>query len=76
MLCQRCSGSGFYVGNGYVRQDCDCDELRTESTSIKSVSIDKTSTEYRKAIKSLMLSCKCSKEEAMKMFDEQYEKIA
>jgi hypothetical protein len=82
MLCYRCGGTGRYMGNGMIMTDCKpCPILlKDQKESIKladdSYKLDKRSKSYKDAIRDIMsLNDGVSKEEAVKMFDDAYEKV-
>jgi hypothetical protein len=78
--CLACHGSGKVMANGMVYRDCvKCDaEGVIYSDEIEkpkiAVNIDKRSAEYKTAIKKIMESGS-TKEEAAKIFDEEFEKL-
>ena len=74
MRCSKCQGSGTVMGNGMIFRDCDCDD--GVAREVKPVSIDKRSASYREAIKKIMESNEVSREEAVKVFEDEFEKIA
>ena len=74
MRCNKCQGSGQIMGNGMIFRDCDCDE--GEIHAPKPVQIDKRSASYREAIKKIMQSGDCTREEAVKVFESEFDKIA
>ena len=74
MRCTRCYGTGRIMGNGMIYEDCNCNE--GIAREIKPVSIDKRSASYREAIKKIMDSNDISREEAVKVFETEFEKIA
>lgn len=81
MLCHRCGGSGKYLGNGMMMTDCRiCDEYgevkALDHKDDKVIAIDRRSQSYKDSIKKIMqLNPKITREEAVKMFDEAYEKV-
>ncbi len=78
MLCQKCNGSGKFMGIGFVTLECPCDdeyESVKKSTS-NEVQIDKRSKSYREAITRLMSENDLSREEAIELFEEEFKKIA
>jgi hypothetical protein len=74
MRCSRCQGSGTIMGNGMMFIDCDCDNGVAHEP--KPVAIDKRSASYREAIKKIMESNEVTREEAVKVFEDEFEKIA
>jgi hypothetical protein len=82
MFCVRCAGAGKYLGNGMVMIECkDCDGFgKVEAKKVdekKSIDkVDRKSSAYKEAIKEIMtLNPDISREEAVKMFDNAYEKV-
>ncbi len=80
--CYRCNGTGKYLGNGMINTDCDkCDDngslIDNKHTKIPELEkIDRRSQSYRDAIKDIMdLNPTISRLEAVKMFDETYNKV-
>ncbi len=78
-LCVRCGGSGKYMGNGMMLADCTlCDDDYVASgapVTLELPKIDRKSKSYHKAIKDIMqLNPDISRESAVKMFDEAYDK--
>lgn len=78
MLCYRCGGTGKYLGNGMTPTNCTiCDDsghVIAEEAEVKPP-IDRKSPSYQKAIKEIMaLNPSISRPEAIKMFDEAYNK--
>lgn len=78
-LCCRCQGSGMYLGNGMIMTECNLCGDNAQETKISPPSLDKIdrrSKSYKKTIDDLMgLNPKLSRDEAVKLFDETYEKI-
>lgn len=62
------------MGSGMIFKDCDCDDGQTPI--IKPVPIDKRSKAYREAIDNIMAADDVSREEAVKMFESAFDKIA
>lgn len=80
MRCQKCYGSGTIMGKGMIYEDCDCqytqfNEKNTETEPNK-VQIDKRSKMYREAIGKIMHENKMTKDAAMRLFEEEFYKIA
>lgn len=78
MLCYRCGGTGKYLGNGMITTKCTiCDEsghVKADDVESKPP-IDRKSQSYQKAIKEIMaINPGISRPEAVKMFDEAYNK--
>lgn len=75
MLCYRCQGSGKYLGNGMMMTKClicENGHVKEESSGV----IDRRSKSYITAIKDIMaINPEITREEAVKMFDKEYEKI-
>ena len=69
MLCRKCYGSGRVMGNGMIYQDCDCE------TYIHKPVIDRRSKVYRESIDNIMKASDISRDEAVKIFDSEFEKI-
>jgi hypothetical protein len=76
MLCPKCNNSGKKRGIGMMDVTCDCqyEEIKTKGES-KQVPVDKRSKTYRDAIAQLMVSAKVTREKAVKMFDEEFQKL-
>lgn len=76
MLCGKCSGTGRYLGIGFMMTECtDCTEknYQTETPSLES--INRKSSSYLKAIRDIMkLNPEITRKEAVRMFDEAYVK--
>lgn len=76
MLCYRCQGTGQYLGNGMILTDCNLCNGDGKSVIIASPKIDRKSSSYKKAIKDIMsINPSISREEAVKMFDQEYDKV-
>lgn len=74
MRCSKCMGSGQILGNGMMIQDCDCDDgLERE---VKPIQINKRTKAYREAIDKIMASGDVSREEAVKIFETEFDRIA
>ena len=71
MRCSKCQGTGFYNGMGMIREECDCEELKA-----KTVKLDKDSKAYKETINKIMRSNSCDREEATRIFDSEFDKIA
>jgi len=72
MRCLRCQGTGFYLGMGMMRQDCDCDDIQPK----KPVKIDKRSRAYKESIEKLKLTQDLTHDEAEEVFLAEFEKIS
>jgi hypothetical protein len=75
MLCSKCYGSGRIMGQGMVYKKCSC-QYEEEKDAPKPVQIDKRSKAYREAISKIMQENKMDKDEAAKLFEEEFYKIA
>jgi hypothetical protein len=74
MRCSSCDGKGRVMSLGMIYKKCEsCDEGNI--IKIKSVAIDKRSASYRAEIKKIMESNEVSREEAVKVFEDEFEKI-
>lgn len=71
MLCSKCQGTGQYMGNGMIYLDCDCDEPIKELRVI-----DRKSKAYREAILNIMKETESTREQAIKVFESEFDKIA
>lgn len=78
MLCQKCYGSGRVMGQGMMYEECSCtyEDYNETISQPKPVQIDKRSKAYREAISRLMELNDLTREEAAKMFEEEFYKIA
>lgn len=82
MRCKRCHGSGRIMGNGMIYGNCNCDngqeicEVPSIGMESKPVQIDKRSKAYREAITRLMKNGDLNREEATKIFESEFDKIA
>ncbi len=74
MRCSKCQGSGTVMGNGMMYHDCDCDD--GQEPEAKPVQINKRSKAYREAIEKIMASGDVTREEAVKVFESEFDKIA
>jgi hypothetical protein len=78
MFCSRCGGTGELYGNGMIKVDCStCDGYGSydEKEVVKPKQLDKKSKAYKDAIKELMDSSpKLKREEAVKLFEDTYNK--
>jgi len=72
MRCGKCQGSGFYMDFGQMRQECDCEDMKPK----KPVKLDRRSVGYKEAIDKIMQSNDCEREEAIRIFDSEFDKIA
>lgn len=75
-LCQKCNGTGRYLGIGFITIDCKvCDDGCAENDAPELDKIDRKSKSYQEAIKDIMaINPKITRKEAVKMFDEAYAK--
>lgn len=72
MLCGRCYGSKKVLGNGMMMEKCICTYPVPDSSSDESSDgLDRRSKSYRNAIKALMQFHNCSRDEAVKIYDEE-----
>lgn len=72
--CIRCGDSGKYLGNGMMLTDCNLCDDDTDIPN-KFPKINRKTKSYKKAIKDIMaLHPSLTNVEAVKMFDEAYEK--
>lgn len=75
MRCSKCQGSGTVMGNGMMYHDCDCDDGQMPDP--KPVpKINRRSKEYKDAIYNIMAASECTREEAVKVFESEFDKIA
>lgn len=83
--CIRCCGTGKYLGNGFIMTTCTlCDEdgymlpvvaTTSSTTNNPKIKLDRRSESYRKAIKDIMVASPAlSREEAVKLFDDAFNK--
>ena len=80
MICYRCCGTTRYLGNGMIETDCticvDGKIVEKKPKPIEDHKIDRKSKSYKTAIKDIMeLNPDISKEDAVKMFDDAYDKV-
>lgn len=80
--CNRCVGSGEIMGGGMMMQDCAACEgsgkIDNDPVVIQPVSlanVDRRSRTYKDAIQGIMDLRECSREEAVKVFDDEFSKI-
>ena len=74
MLCRKCYGSGRIMGNGMIYHACDCKDVLA---AVKEpITIDKRSKAYREAIEKLMVTHDIDRDEAAKVFESEFDKIA
>lgn len=82
MRCLKCQGSGTILGNGMIHQDCDCDngiaieETNVEPKEPEPAKINRRTKAYKEAIDNIMSASECTREEAVKMFESEFDKIA
>jgi len=79
MICHRCNNTGKYLGNGMMQADCTlCDDTAlsaSPSLPTTSATLDRRSKSYKTAIDDIMtLNPKISRADAVKMFDDAYDK--
>lgn len=76
--CPVCIGGGEIMGGGMIMKDCpNCDGYGTITEGVapskaKAVSVDRRSRSYRDAITKIMDLHKVDREEAVKIFDEEF----
>lgn len=75
MRCSKCQGSGTIMGSGMMFHDCDCDNGHIPDPK-PTPKVNRRSKEYKEAIENIMQSGDCSREEAVKVFDSEFDKIA
>jgi hypothetical protein len=76
--CCRCGGSGLYMGNGMIMTECNLcvdDEYPVKKELPSLDKIDRRSKSYNNAINDIMKASSISRNEAVKVFDETYDKI-
>ena len=81
--CYRCGGTGMYMGNGMIMTNCNqCNGNTSSSTAGKDKitpptldKVDRRSKSYRDTIKNIMLASDVCHDDAVKIFDETYDKI-
>jgi hypothetical protein len=79
-LCIKCGGSGLYMGQGMILDTCKCDDVRPiniapkNNVAVAIDKIDKRSKSYKSAINDLMQSSNLNRDDAIKLFDETYNK--
>lgn len=71
MRCSKCQGTGFYMGMGMIREECDCEDLHKTKPVI-----DKNSKAYKEAIDKIMKTNLCSRAKAIEEFETEFDKIA
>jgi hypothetical protein len=77
-LCIRCGGSGMYMGNGMIMTECQLCKYGNVEARKKYPPLDKVdrrSKSYNNAISDIMSTSNISRAEAVKVFDETYDKI-
>ena len=74
MRCSKCQGSGQIMGNGMIFLDCDCDDGQGCEPTV--TPINRRSKAYKEAIENIMKSGDCSREDAVKVFESEFDKIA
>ena len=78
--CPTCIGTGEIFGGGFMMKDCPlCDGLGKiyDKPVVKAeqVAIDRRSKSYKESIAKIMASEDVCREDAVKIFDEEYAKI-
>ena len=82
MRCLRCQGSGKLMGNGMISEDCDCDDghvYEDKEPVVKEpepMKINRRSKAYKEAIENIMAASECTRQEAVKVFESEFDKIA
>jgi len=66
--CLKCNGTKKFRGMGMIFRDCDCTK--------EPVTIDKRSKAYREAIDKIMTANDCDRDEAVSVFESEFDKIA
>lgn len=78
LLCVRCTGTGRIMGGGMIYKDCHLchgsGKLKPEPKKL-AVVVDKRSKTYKDAIAKIMEASDVSKDEAARIFDEEFEKL-
>ena len=75
MICKVCYGSEKILGNGMMFTECPyCEDGKPLQK--KPVTIDKRSKSYKEAIEKIVQAEDCSREEAVVMFESEFDKIA
>ena len=79
--CWACGGTGDIMGNGMMMKECHhCEGFGTLDTEPKVkeiVQVDRRSKSYKEAIDKIMkLHPKYTREDAVKVFDSEFDKIA
>lgn len=69
MRCRRCQDTGMYLDFGMMQADCDCKDE-------KPVTPQRESKAYKEAISKIMKSSKVGRDEATKIFETEFSKIA
>ena len=70
MRCTKCNGTKRIMGMGMIYKDCDCTDIP------KAVTLDRRSKAYKEAIDKIMQTNDCSREDAIDVFDSEFDKIA
>lgn len=77
--CIKCLGNKTYLGIGMIIVDCEfcCGNkksiIKTDPPTLDK--IDRTALSYKTAIKELMKSSKLKRKDAVKLFNETYDKV-
>lgn len=67
-MCNRCNGTKKYAGTGYMMIDCEL--CLAPAAQVKPFKLEKSSSEYKKAVKEIMaLDKTMSKERAEELFE-------
>jgi hypothetical protein len=72
--CSLCYGNGKVMGGGMMSIDCPACKLDDVLSNDKIV-VDKRSKTYKDAIAKIMEASNVSKDEASRIFDEEFEKL-
>jgi RecJ-like exonuclease len=81
--CNRCVGTGEIMGGGMMMQDCVAcdgsgkidDSPVPDDTYVSRETIDRRSKTYKEAINGIMDLHSCDKEEAVRIFDDEFSKL-
>lgn len=81
--CKRCVGSGEIMGGGMMMMDCvACDGtgevsdiVKPEVAPVTVAVIDRRGKTYKEAVMKIMDLHRCSKDEAVQIFDEEFSKL-
>jgi hypothetical protein len=70
------------MGNGMVYRDCDCndgqawEDKEPVAKEPEPAKINRRSKAYKEAIENIMSASECTREEAVKVFESEFDKIA